>query len=101
MNMFERNIENNNLISQCLGFLRHFVAKISHLKINVPHNDMTFLHVITRKDNEQIINVLEQSDVVISNTGTTLTPPLSLYKGRGCKVKEILNQVQNDNRTIT
>ena len=59
-----------------------------------------------------------QSDVVILNIGETLTPPLShtarsftrlisspvqlvsLDKGRGSKVKEILNQVQNDNRTM-
>ncbi len=83
-------------ISQCCRLLRHFVMKTSHLKINVPHNDMNFLHVITRKDNEQMGYGLKQSDVVISNTGTTLTQTLSLSKGRGSKIKEILNQVQND-----
>ena len=36
-------------------------------------------HVITRKDNEQVMNGLKQSDVVIPNTGITLT----LFKGRG------------------
>ncbi len=45
---------------------------------------------------EQIGHGLKQSDVVILNTGETLTPALSLYKRRGSKVKEILNQVQND-----
>ena len=54
-------------------------------------------HVITSQNNEQIMNGLKQSDVVILNTGETLTPALSLDKGRGSKVKEILNQVQNDN----
>ena len=34
-------------------------------------------HVITSQNNEQIGHGLEQSDVVISNTGTTLTPTLS------------------------
>ena len=54
-------------------------------------------HVITSQNNEQMGYGLKQSDVVIPNTGTTLTPTLSLDKGRGSKVKEILNQVQNDN----
>ena len=113
-------------MSQCCGLLRYFVEKVSHLGVNVPHNDMTFYDVITRKASraecgaacqndrlsaglvgrlggtfnarrrEQIMKELEQSDVVIPNTGTTLTPTLSLYKRRGSKVKEILNQVQND-----
>ena len=106
-------------MSPCCGLLRHFVEKISHLGVNVPHNDMAFLHVITRKDNGQVMNGLKQSDVVILTTvhqchPETLTPtlshtarsftrlissPLQLvshYKGRGSKIKEILNQVQND-----
>ena len=110
-------------ISQCCRLLRHFVMKTSHLKINVPHNDMNFLHVITQAEQsaeqpaekigclqdqsagsesrlmrgaENKEHGLKQSDVVISNTGTTLTQTLSLSKGRGSKIKEILNQVQND-----
>ena len=53
-------------------------------------------HVITRKDNEQIMNGLKQSDVVILNTGNQCHP--ELVSGSQ-KVKEILNQVQNDNKT--
>ena len=60
-------------MSQCSGLLRHFVEKVSHLGVNVPHNDMSFLHVIVRKDNEQVMNGLKQSDVVILNTEETLT----------------------------
>ena len=44
-------------------------------------------HVITSQNNEQIGHGLEQSDVVILNTGTTL----SLYKWRGSKEMTINN----------
>ena len=32
-------ISKGGKISQCCGLLRHFVEKISHFGINVPHND--------------------------------------------------------------
>ena len=63
-------------IFQCCGLLRHFVEETSHLVVNVPHNDMTFLHVITRKGNEQVIKVLLQSDVVIHHTEYQCHPEL-------------------------
>ena len=34
----------------CCGLLRHFVEEISYLEVNVPHNDMTFLQVITQAE---------------------------------------------------
>ena len=49
-------------------------------------------HVITRKDNEQIGHGLEQSDVVILNTGT----PLTLYKGRWSKEMAINNSANGE-----
>ena len=49
-------------------------------------------HVITSQNNEQIGHGLEQSDVVILNTGT----PLTLYKGRGSKEMTINNSANGE-----
>ena len=61
--------------------LRHFVTKILHLGVNVPHNDMIILYVITRNNDEQIGHGFTQRDVVIPSTEYN---------------NEMLKQVQHD-----
>ncbi len=56
--------KSHNLLSKCCGLLRHFVMKISHLKVNVPHNDMTFYISLRGREG---IKLLIQSEVVILN----------------------------------